>query len=926
MPKSRRVATARCLGLAAAALLIAAPAAGADPATFLGSSDDGSRVFFSTTQKTVRGDTDTQNDLFERSLDSGVSLLTTKHLSTGLTGGNEAIGAAYAGATADGGRVFFETAESLLATDTDDSADVYLRSVSGTTLVSAGSGGGNGAFDASYAGSSASGSVVFFTTDESLVAGDTDTATDIYARDVDLGVTSLVSTGDGGNGDFDAAFAGASADGSKVFFTSAEQLATPEDADTTVDVFEIDLGTSATRLISETGTCPVASCPASYAGASADGSRVFFESAERLGADTDSVADVYENAGGALAQISVGAAGGNAEVPAAFAGSSADGTVVFVETAEALEAADTDAVTDVYGRAGATTDLVSVGPDGGSGAVPAAFNAASASGATVIFSSAEELVAADTDGAADVFSRSGTVTTLLSGGSASLPAAFRAASDDASHVFFRTQESLAGGDSDSSFDVYDRAGLATTLVSTGPAGGNGPIDAELAGVSADGAHAVVATAESLTGDDGDGEADVFDRSGGTTVLVSTGNADSVGPNPPLLTQTDPESPGTSLTPRIRGLAGGGISLTARNSATDAGDAGDAAEDDTWVKIYTTADCSGPVAGAGLDTMLEGAGIQVSVTPDSTTTFYATQSDTDGYTSSCSTPGLTYQQVTTAPAPPSLTGVSPESPANENQPRVSGSAPPNSLVEIYTNPSCTGTPAATGTALELSLGIAVAVPDDSTTTFYARVTLAGLPSGCSPSSVTYREDSTGPGAPDIRTVPGGRAHDTSPRITGSVGPQVVRVRIYRGDDCQGSPLVAGSPEELDAGLQVQVEPNSTTRFRAKGLDLAGNLSDCSPAVTYVEDSLAPQTRITVGPGAKTRKRKVIFRFMDVTEDPGATTYLCKLDKRRWSRCSTPKRYRRLSRRVHVFRVKAIDALGNAEQTAAKRRFKVVRKRR
>ena len=81
-----------------------------------------------------------------------------------------------------------------------------------------------------------------------------------------------------------------------------------------------------------------------------------------------------------------------------------------------------------------------------------------------------------------------------------------------------------------------------------------------------------------------------------------------------------------------------------------GDAGDAAEDDTWVKIYTTADCSGPVAGAGLDTMLEGAGIQVTVAPDSTTTFYATQSDTYGYTSSCSTPGLTYQRPRTARGP------------------------------------------------------------------------------------------------------------------------------------------------------------------------------------------------------------------------------------------------------------------------------------
>ena len=48
-----------------------------------------------------------------------------------------------------------------------------------------------------------------------------------------------------------------------------------------------------------------------------------------------------------------------------------------------------------------------------------------------------------------------------------------AADEGGTHVFFTTREALVGSDTDSSLDVYERAGGTTTLVSTGPSGGNG---------------------------------------------------------------------------------------------------------------------------------------------------------------------------------------------------------------------------------------------------------------------------------------------------------------------------------------------------------------------------------------------------------------------------------------------------------------------
>ena len=64
---------------------------------------------------------------------------------------------------------------------------------------------GNGAYDAVFVGVSADASKVFFETSEQLEAGDTDTKTDVYQRSG--GVTSRLSAGAiNGNGADDADF------------------------------------------------------------------------------------------------------------------------------------------------------------------------------------------------------------------------------------------------------------------------------------------------------------------------------------------------------------------------------------------------------------------------------------------------------------------------------------------------------------------------------------------------------------------------------------------------------------------------------------------------------------------------------------------------------------------------------------------------
>jgi subtilisin family serine protease len=98
--------------------------------------------------------------------------------------------------------------------------------------------------------------------------------------------------------------------------------------------------------------------------------------------------------------------------------------------------------------------------------------------------------------------------------------------------------------------------------------------------------------------------------------------------------------------------------------------------------------------------------------------------------------------TTAPAAPHLTGTVPNSPADENHPKIVGTAEAGSTVRIYKGTTCSGAPVATGTATELgSPGIAVSVPDNSSTQLTATATDAGLNASACSNPIEYTEKST-----------------------------------------------------------------------------------------------------------------------------------------------------------------------------------------
>ena len=166
-------------------------------------------------------------------------------------------------------------------------------------------------------------------------------------------------------------------------------------------------------------------------------------------------------------------------------------------------------------------------------AASSSFVRASSDGSRVLLHTNEQLVSGDTDNSQDIYERSGGTTTLVSqgeiNGNGNFHASFAGASSDGSRVFFHTNEQLVSGDTDDSQDIYERSGGTTTLVSQGEINGNGAFDASLAaGPSSDGSKVFFQTQESLVNGDTDSSVDVYERSGGTTTWVSQGEINGNG--------------------------------------------------------------------------------------------------------------------------------------------------------------------------------------------------------------------------------------------------------------------------------------------------------------------------------------------------------------------------------------------------------------
>ncbi|MDX6616829.1 MAG: hypothetical protein QOD60_1920 [Solirubrobacterales bacterium] len=390
---------------------------------------------------------------------------------------------------------------------------------------------------------------------------------------------------------------------------------------------------------------------------------------------------------------------------------------------------------------------------------------------------------------------------------------------------------------------------------------------------------------------------------GNTSTCSSGVGyveDSNPPAAPTGLTSSPASPANDNSPEISGSAEAG----------------------STVNLYATAGCTGSPVATGSAAGFSSPGLTVAVSDNSTNTFKATATDPVGNVSPCSSSSVTYQEDSTIPVAPTLSGTSPASPANNNSPKILGSAAAGSTVKLYTDAACTGGLAGTGTAAAFAApGIPVAVADNSTTTFYATATDVNT-SACSPSSATYVEDSNPPVA-SIDTGPSGTTNDHAPTFTFSSEPGAA----FQCSVDTGTPGFGACSGPGNSYTPSPALPDGAYTFRVRATDQAGNTGAAAVrAFTIVTpnppDLSPPETIITKGPKKKTRKRRPSFAF--AASELGSS-FQCQLDSGPFQPCTSPFRpSAKLKFRKHFFRVEAIDPANNVDGTPAVVKFKVFAK--
>ena len=287
----------------------------AAPAEFASMATDGSRVFFTTTQQLVNGDTDQTNDLYECEIPPGAPApVGTANPCASLTEvSHNASGAnvqSVVNVSEDGSHAYF-IAQGVLAANlgSNDAAPVEGDENLYVWQKDAAHPAGQMTFIAKLeAGierpqstqSTADGRYLLFTTASRLLASDTDEAPDVYRYDAQTGALLRLSTDSSGSGGNEPGFEA--------------------------------------RLPFSKSPYAVVQRPTAM---TSDGSTVIFETAEALSpADSDGATDVYEWHEGQVSLVSSG--GGNAF------GITRSGQDIYFSTGQALTAGDSGTEGDFY--------------------------------------------------------------------------------------------------------------------------------------------------------------------------------------------------------------------------------------------------------------------------------------------------------------------------------------------------------------------------------------------------------------------------------------------------------------------------------------------------------------------------------------------------------------------------------------------------
>lgn len=321
-------------------------------------SRDGRFVVFGTNASNlVAADGNAEYDVFVHDLQTAI----TERVSVDSNGW-EGNGASFLATLSSTGRfvVFNSGASDLVAGDTNQRIDVFVRDrVAGTTVRASLRSGGGQASGNSYDGSiTPDGRFVAFESQSSdLVAGDTNNVEDVFVHDLQSGITTRVSVSSAGvAGNADSFRPSISDDGRLVSFTSYASNLVAGDTNGGRDTFVHDRSTGQTRRVSVSSGGLQASGQSHSGRLSGDGRYFgFFSAAGNLVAgDTNGTEDgfVHELATGLTTRVTVGGAGQQANGETAFQpwfSISTDGRwVSFSSLASNLVSGDTNGRADIF--------------------------------------------------------------------------------------------------------------------------------------------------------------------------------------------------------------------------------------------------------------------------------------------------------------------------------------------------------------------------------------------------------------------------------------------------------------------------------------------------------------------------------------------------------------------------------------------------
>jgi len=266
------------------------------------------------------------------------------------------------------------------------------------------------------------------------------------------------------------------------------------------------------------------------------------------------------------------------------------------------------------------------------------------------------------------------------------------------------------------------------------------------------------------------------------------------PEAPTITATTPASPANDNAPKIQGTLGAGSP--------------------TEVRIYASADCSGPVAASGSAAEFTGAGITVTVADNTTTPLSAIA--VGGSDSSCSN---TISYTEDSAAPNTLIDSGPRGPTNNPSPSFAFHSPEPSV-----SFECRLDPAAGGTWAPCTS------PKDYTNLaegphrFEVRAIDAAGNADPSPRVRTIRVD----------TIPPNTLIDSGPRgLTDNPSPSFTFHSPQPGVsfECRLDPAAGGTWAPCSSPKDYTDLARGPHRFEVRAIDAAGN-ADPSPAVRTI----------------------------------------------------------------------------------------------